>query len=62
MAQGGSATGARSTQRVFLLLLMAWLVALVTWMRPAQAANPAQGPGGPILVLISGNANFCNYY
>ncbi len=62
MVQGGCAAGERSTQRVLFLLLMAWLVALVTWMRPAQAANPAQGPGGPILVLTSGNANFGNYY
>ncbi|WP_051241633.1 N,N-dimethylformamidase beta subunit family domain-containing protein [Azohydromonas australica] len=38
------------------------MVFLATWMRPAQAANPAQGPGGPILVLTSGNANFGNYY
>ena len=48
--------------RKLLLLLMAWIVGLLCWTRPAQAADPAQGPGGPILVLTSGTANFGTYY
>ena len=28
----------------------------------AIAADPAQGPGGPILVLTSGNASYGKYY
>ena len=28
----------------------------------ARAADPAQGPGGPILVLTSGNTNYGKYY
>jgi hypothetical protein len=46
----------------FFLSAMAALLALLCWARPAQAADPAQGPGGPILVLTSGTANFGTYY
>ncbi|NML19138.1 hypothetical protein, partial [Azohydromonas caseinilytica] len=42
--------------------LLAGLLALLGWVRPAQAADPAQGPGGPILVLTSGQSNFGPYY
>ncbi|WP_211235145.1 DUF4082 domain-containing protein, partial [Azohydromonas australica] len=45
-----------------VVFLMAWLVALLCWHKPVQAADPAQGPGGPILVLTSGNSNFGLYY
>jgi hypothetical protein len=41
---------------------MAWLIGLLCWTRPVQAADPAQGPGGPILVLTSGTSNFGTYY
>jgi hypothetical protein len=61
MAHGG-AVHARGPRHVFLLLILAWIVVLAAWMRPAQAANPAQGPGGPILVLTAGKADFGTYY
>lgn len=44
---------------VAMLLLVAGLVSV----RPAWAAgDPAQGPGGPILVVTSGTSNFGSYY
>jgi hypothetical protein len=45
-----------------LLLLLAWWVGLLCWTRPAQAADPAQGPGGSILVVTAGSTNFGTYY
>ena len=53
--------GQWATWRAFLFLA-AWLLGLLCWMRPAQAADPAQGPGGPILVLTNGSAHFGTYY
>jgi hypothetical protein len=52
----------RGVRGWLVLLLLGWLLALMSWTRPALAADPAQGPGGPILVLTSGNANFGTYY
>jgi hypothetical protein len=45
-----------------MLLLLAWWVGLLCWTRPAQAADPAQGPGGSILVVTAGSTNFGTYY
>ncbi|WP_051244526.1 DUF4082 domain-containing protein [Azohydromonas australica] len=53
---------ARSVRGWLVLLLLGWLLVLASWTRPALAADPAQGPGGPILVLTSGNSNFGTYY
>ena len=45
------------------LMALVLLVAASVWVVPARAAgDPAQGPGGPILVVTSGSANFGNYY
>ncbi|WP_051242281.1 DUF4082 domain-containing protein [Azohydromonas australica] len=55
---GARARGARE----FLLLVAACCAVLLCWARPAQAANPAQGPGGAILVVTAGNTNFGTYY
>ncbi|WP_298231779.1 N,N-dimethylformamidase beta subunit family domain-containing protein [uncultured Azohydromonas sp.] len=57
--QGSRASVARGW---LVLLLLGWVLALASWTRPALAADPAQGPGGPILVLTSGNSNFGTYY
>ena len=48
---------------VVLLALLSAMSASVTFTStPARAADPAQGPGGPILVITSGTANFGPYY
>ena len=45
------------------LVAMLLLVAGLASVRPAWAAgDPAQGPGGPILVVTSGTSNFGSYY
>uniref|UniRef100_UPI0018DF304F hypothetical protein n=1 Tax=Azohydromonas aeria TaxID=2590212 RepID=UPI0018DF304F len=63
MLHGGS-MGARGAQRVWWAALALWALALLLcWApRPAQAADPAQGPGGPILVVTAGNADFGRFY
>ncbi len=50
-----------SRRHRFTLWLIAFLLA-VSWGRGLQAADPNQGPGGPILVITSGNSNFGRYY
>lgn len=48
---------------VVLLALLSAMSASVTFTSsPARAADPAQGPGGPILVITSGNTNFAPFY
>ena len=44
-----------------LWALLACCAALALWGRPA-AANPAQGPGGPILVLTNGSTAYGGFY
>ena len=46
----------------WMLTWMLVLVALFGTVGSARAADPSQGPGGPILVLTSGNANYGKYY
>ena len=48
---------------VVLTALLSAMSASVTFTSsPARAADPAQGPGGPILVITSGSTNFGPYY
>ena len=41
------------------LALILW--ALAALAQPARAADPAQGPGGPILVVTSGQSTYGTY-
>jgi hypothetical protein len=58
----GALRRAWTAARILVLWLLGCCLALTVWTQPALAANPAQGPGGPILVLTSGNANFGTFY
>ena len=52
-----------SSQRRLFFILLAWLLAWCSlWMPARVAANPAQGPGGPILVVTQGAPGFGTYY
>ena len=52
--------GPRAASRRLVFVLIAWALALMA--PPACAADPAQGPGGPILVVTSGSSTFGTYY
>jgi hypothetical protein len=43
-------------------VLLAWFACLVAAPAARAAIDPTQGPGGPILVVTSGNTNFGKYY
>ena len=47
---------------VKLFLVAAALLWWFIGMAPAARADPAQGPGGPILVVTSGTSTFGMYY
>jgi hypothetical protein len=55
---GRNVTGARE----MLALLSAMSASVTFTSSPALAADPAQGPGGPILVITSGITNFAPFY
>jgi hypothetical protein len=44
------------------LLALVWVTSSLWMPSSARAADPTQGPGGPILVITSGTSNFGNYY
>ena len=52
--------GSRAASRRLVFVLIAWALALMA--PPARAADPAQGPGGPILVVTSGPSTYGTYY
>ncbi len=52
--------GSRAGSRWLVFVLIAWALALMA--PPACAADPAQGPGGPILVVTSGPSTYGTYY
>ena len=52
--------GSRVGSLWLVFVLIAWALALMA--PPARAADPAQGPGGPILVVTSGPATYGTYY
>ena len=52
--------GSRAGSRWLVFVLIAWALALMA--PPARAADPAQGPGGPILVVTSGPSTYGTYY
>ena len=52
--------GSRAGSRWLVFVLIAWALALMA--PPARAADPAQGPGGPILVVTSGPSTHGTYY
>ena len=52
--------GSRAASLRLVFVLIAWALALMA--PPACAADPAQGPGGPILVVTSGPSTYGTYY
>ncbi len=52
--------GSRAASLWLVFVLIAWALALMA--PPARAADPAQGPGGPILVVTSGPSTYGTYY
>ena len=52
--------GSRAGSLWLVFVLIAWALALMA--PPACAADPAQGPGGPILVVTSGPSTYGTYY
>jgi hypothetical protein len=52
--------GSRARSLWLVFVLIAWALALMA--PPARAADPAQGPGGPILVVTSDPSTHGTYY